>query len=251
MIIFIIFASRFLVYNNMTYRELIYIIRDRLKLSSDDTYFTDEHFLFLISKYRAYMLKQSYKDVKKTIPQSNYQEICIDLQLQKSDNPCGDDYLVSKQEIPDYIEIYPPIINTIDGFSGGNIVFVTSDRFKYVGSNRYMRNIIYACIYDKHIYLKSNNIQFMYLKKLRLKAIFEDIELASELTCDESKICELYDMKFPMEDAMVPQLVDGIFTMISNSKYSPEDTQNNANDDLSTLANYIRNNTKSDLQKQI
>lgn len=235
----------------MTYKELIYIIRDRLKLSSDDTYFTDEHFLFLISKYRAFLLKQTYKDIKKTIPQSNYQEICLDLQLHKSDNLCDNDYLISTQKIPNYLEIAKPIINTIDGFSGINIVFVDNNRFKYVGNNKYLRNIIYTTIYNEYLYLKSNNIQAMYIKKLKMKAIFEDIEEISNLTCNESNICDILDKKFPMEEALVPQLIDGIFNMIVNSKYSPEDTNNNSNDDLSTIASYLRNNMKSDFQKQM
>lgn len=235
----------------MTYKELIYIIRDRLKLNSDDVYFTDEHFLFLISKYRAFLLKQMYKDVKKTIPQSNYQEICLDLQLHKSDNPCDNDYLISVQEIPNYLEIAKPIINTIDGFSGTNIVFIDNNRFKYIGDNKYLRNIIYTTKYNNHLYLKSNNIQALYIEKLKMKALFEDIEKASELSCDESTICDILDKKFPMEESLVSQLVDGIFNMIANSKYSPEDTNNNSNDDLSTIANYLRNNIKSDLQKQM
>ena len=32
----------------MTYREIVYIILDNLKLASDDSYITEEHILFLI-----------------------------------------------------------------------------------------------------------------------------------------------------------------------------------------------------------
>lgn len=41
----------------MTYREAIYAILDLLKQSSDDSYYTEEHALFLVSKMRAAILK--------------------------------------------------------------------------------------------------------------------------------------------------------------------------------------------------
>ena len=49
----------------MKVKEIIYIILDRIKGTSDDFSYTEEHILFLINKYRSYMLKQTYKDVKK------------------------------------------------------------------------------------------------------------------------------------------------------------------------------------------
>lgn len=62
-----------------TYREVIYMVSDEIKASSDDAYFTEEHIMFLLKTYRAFILKQRYADVKKQIPESNYQTICIDL----------------------------------------------------------------------------------------------------------------------------------------------------------------------------
>ena len=52
---------------------------DQLKLVSDDATYTVEHVLFLSNKYRSLLLKQSYSDIKKQIPESNYQTICLDL----------------------------------------------------------------------------------------------------------------------------------------------------------------------------
>nr|DAU83961.1 MAG TPA: Structural protein [Crassvirales sp.] len=48
-----------------TYREIVFMIMDELKLSSDDSYFTEDHIIFLASKYRAFLLKQRYSDIKK------------------------------------------------------------------------------------------------------------------------------------------------------------------------------------------
>ena len=61
------------------YRELVYMVLDELKLSSDDSYFTEDHIIFLLGKYRTLLLKQRYSDIKKPIPESNYQTICLNL----------------------------------------------------------------------------------------------------------------------------------------------------------------------------
>jgi hypothetical protein len=45
---------------------------DELHLTSDDSLFNEDHILFLINKYRAFLLKQRYSDIKKQIPESNY-----------------------------------------------------------------------------------------------------------------------------------------------------------------------------------
>jgi len=63
----------------MTYKEIIYMCLDELHLTSDDSLFNEDHILFLINKYRAFLLKQRYSDIKRQIPESNYQTICLDL----------------------------------------------------------------------------------------------------------------------------------------------------------------------------
>lgn len=52
-----------------TYRELVYLVLDELKLTSDDALFNEEHVMFLLGKYRGFLLKQQYKDIKKEIPE--------------------------------------------------------------------------------------------------------------------------------------------------------------------------------------
>ena len=48
-----------------TYGELVYFILDELKLTSDDSHFQREHVIFLLDKYRLFILKQRYSDIKK------------------------------------------------------------------------------------------------------------------------------------------------------------------------------------------
>ena len=47
-----------------TYRELVYIILDQIRATSDDSLYNDAHISYLIDKYRSMLLKQKYSDVK-------------------------------------------------------------------------------------------------------------------------------------------------------------------------------------------
>ena len=130
----------------MTYKELIYMCLDELKLSSDDSYYTPEHLIFLLVKYRSFLLKQRYSDIKKQIPDSDYQNICLELIEVPaiSGEPCeGSSYLRSKDPIPTTMNIGNPRVYPID-FYQGEITYISRDRMRYVGYNKWLRNIIYC-----------------------------------------------------------------------------------------------------------
>lgn len=223
-----------------TYRELVYLVLDELKLSADDAYFTEEHVVFLLGKYRGLLLKQQYKDVKKEIPESNYQTLCLDLiQVPAiAGEPCeGGTYLRSKEKIPFLMSIATPRVYTGDYYQG-EITYVSRERMRYVGYNRWLPNIIYASIGpDNYLYFKSFNPQYLYLEKARLTGIFEDPDKASEFECDKSEdSCDILDMPFHLEEALIPQLIQMVVKELSRPEYLPEDSSNNAHDDLSGIA---------------
>lgn len=225
-----------------TYKELAYLVLDELKLSSDDATFNEEHVYFLLGKYRGFLLKQRYSDVKKDIPESNYQTVCLDLIEVPAipDEECeGGSYLRSKETIPYLMKIGSPKVYPIDYFQGGNITLVSMQRMRYVGYNKWLPNIIYAAFGpDRHLYFKSGNPQFLYMQKARLTGIFEDPEKAAELECDrnEESACDPMDAKFPLEEALIPQVIELVVKELSRPEYLPEDSKNNASDDLSGIA---------------
>lgn len=233
-----------------TYRELTYLILDELKLHSDDSSFTEEHVLFLLDKYRLFILKQRYADLRKEIPDSNYQTICTDLEQVSAidDSPCaGPDYMRSTVKIPYLSTLSNPKISSLDYFQG-NFAYVNNERFKYVGSNKYLKNQIYGTIApDSRLYLKSNNPQIYYLEKVKVTGIFEDSSKAAELQCpdaDGNTACDVMDMTFPLEEALIPPMIELIVKELSGHAYQPADSENNANDDLDRLASYIARNMK-------
>ena len=222
-----------------TYKELIYMCLDELKLYSDDASYTEEHVMFLLDKYRAFLLKQRYSDIKKQIPESNYQTICLDLIEVPaiSGEPCeGGSYLRSKEKIPFLMKIGNPKVYPVDYYQG-EITYVSRERMRYVGYNKYLKNIIYASIGpDNYLYFKSFNPQYLYLEKARMTGIFEDSQAASELQCPDENgdtVCDILDREFPIEDSLVPQLVQLVVQELYNHSRSEEDDENNAKDDLS------------------
>ena len=214
---------------------------DELTLYSDDALYTEEHIMFLLGKYRTFLIKQRYSDVKKQIPESNYQTICLDLIEVPaiSGEPCeGGFYLRSKEKIPFLMKIGNPRVYPIDYYQG-EITYVSRDRMRYVGYNKYLQNIIYASLGpDNYLYFKSFNPQFLYLEKVRMTGIFEDTLAASELQCpDESgnTVCDVLDREFPIENALIPPLIQLVVEELTKAEYKPEDKENNSDDDLSEV----------------
>ena len=247
----------------MTWRQLVYMVLDEIKLTSDDSIINENHVIFLLNKYRTFLLKQRYSDIKKPIPESNYQTICLDLENDTNNIFCGSaNYLKSKTKVPFLMKIGNPRVYPSNYFQG-EITYVSRDRMRYIGHNKYMQNIIYASVGpDNYLYLTSSNPQFSYLEKVKFTGIFEDIETASELLCsnqeednnqeeNNNQSCDILDREFPIEEGLVPQLIELSVKELLGSAYRPADEENNANDDLADIADFIRRNSKSNLAKQL
>lgn len=244
----------------MTNRELAYIVLDELKGISDDTYYTPEHIIFMANRYRALLLYQKYvaQKIWQELEDSNEQEICVTLQIDtEQQDSCGDTLLKSTQKIPETMGIGELKINLPSQFSG-EIAWVSKRRFKYVGYNKWLKNIIYATKGDDdYLYLKSNNPQAYYLDTVRLSGIFQDPEEAAKYSCEENNTsgevtdnCDYLDKEFPLEDALTSTLINQLVKEFSTAAATPMDDFNNAKDDLSDIATFIRRNMKSAYQKK-
>ena len=224
-----------------TYKELVYMISDELKLSSDDAIFTNDHILFLSDKYRCVLLRQKYETQKKQVPESNYQVLCLNLEEVPaiSGEPCeGSDYLRSVNKIPvpaniGTIKVYPT-----DFYQGEYITYVPRERMRFTGNNKYLSNMIY-CSYgaDGYLYLKSCNPQFIYLSTIRMSAVFEDSIKAQDSMCtgDTEYTCDIMDRQYPLESDLIPMLIKLVVAEINAVEYSPSDEQNNSDDNLDEL----------------
>lgn len=222
-----------------TWRELVYMVLDNEKISSDDSYITEDHIIYTLDKVRATILKQAYKDIRNIPSEKNYQVINIPLIRQG-------DYLTNS--ITDYSIPIPLEIGKVRAFSTnynleyfGEVTIVSRDRFKYVGSNKYLQNIIYGTISThpyKSIYLKCNNPQFYYIEEISLSAIFSSAREAYDFGTSGSEVLysEFLDSEFPISEELIPVLIKAVVEVFHPIVYKPEDKKNNGNDDLSKVA---------------
>lgn len=225
----------------MKYKDIVYMVLDEIKSISDDAFFTEEHVILLVNNYRNFILKQRYSDIKKPIPESNYQTICLNLiQVPAiAGVPCeGGTFLRSKEKVPFMMKIGTPKVYPINYYLG-EITYVSRERMRYVGYNKYLQNIIYASLGpDNYLYLQSSNPQYLYLEKVRLTGIFENIESVSDLLCDDSGDsinCDIMDKTFPIEDALVPPIIELVVKELLGAEYRPKDETNDAKDELSEV----------------
>lgn len=228
----------------MTVREIIYMVLDLAKAStSDDSFFTEDHVLFLLKKYRSFLIKKE-RDKKTTTDEAlEFESQQIVLKLEKvpaiDGSPCtGGYYLKTLQKIPKILEGTKPRVYPSDYYQGTNVCYVPRDKMRYLGTNKFLKNILYVSIGpDLHLYLKSSNPQFLYMKSLRMTAIFEDFEETIEMQDNaETRKCEVLDEVFPIRDSLVPTLIELVVKELIGAEYRPTDERNNASDDLSKSA---------------
>lgn len=231
----------------MLVKEIVYMVLDLAKAAtSDDSYFNEDHVIFLLKKYRSFLIKKEQEKQKATTDiasEFEYQQICLDLEKVPAidGEPCtGGYYLRTTKKIPKILEDNQPRVYPVDFYQGINISYIPRDRMRYVGTNKFLQNIIYISLGpDLHLYLNSSNPQFLYLKKLRMSAVFEDFDDISCYLCDDdgnSKACDVLDEVFPIREYLVPTLMELVVKELTTAKYQPVDEHNNANDDMSKVS---------------
>lgn len=229
-----------------TYKEIVYMVLDLLKESTDDSFYTEEHVLFLSTKIRALLLERKYQgsrnQTNKTISDENRQQICMMLEPTKLlPTGCGGQWLRSVSEIPSLMSIDTGVTCTGHDMLQSMVTFIPEERMPYVGYNKWLKNIIYAAkSQDGHLYLTSVNPQFVHLKRVGLTGVFADPEAAAKMShkaCENGGICDIMSEEFPLEAALIPSCIELIAQELSGSRYAPEDNKNNAQDDFGTLTN--------------
>ena len=212
----------------MTYGEIVYMCLDEIKAMSDDTYVTEDHIIFLISKYRSYLLRQKYDKINMPVDYSNFQTIGVAVD--------------GSPTIPLFIMgIAKPIIVNYTYYGGtraeNKFYYVTYNRFKYVGYNNYLKSrrekhVGYATIDPTGRLLIQKNVATM-SPNFEVTAVFEDIT-------------SFYSMedRCPIEDELVAGVMELVVKDVLGIAYRPEDKINNGSDDLSTVGIASSKNSK-------
>lgn len=231
----------------MLVKEIVYMVLDLAKAAtSDDSFWTEDHVIFLLKKYRSFLIKKEQEKQKATTDiasEFEYQQICLNLEKVPAidGEPCtGGYYLKTTKKIPKILEDNQPRVYPIDFYQGINISYIPRDRMRYVGTNKFLQNIIYVSLGpDLHLYLNSSNPQFLYLKKVRMSAVFEDFDEMSSYLCNDdggSMACDVMDEVFPIREYLVPTLMELVVKELTSAKYQPVDEHNNAADDMSKVS---------------
>lgn len=148
----------------MLVKDFVYYILDAIHNISDDSIINEDHVVFLMKKYRSFLIKKEIDKEKESEDETSefeYQQICLDLERVEAipGMPCEGGYLLrSTKAIPKLLEGSTPRLYPVDFYSGINIAFISKDRMRYVGTNKFLRNIIYFSLGpDLHLYGKSVN----------------------------------------------------------------------------------------------
>ena len=232
----------------MKVKDLVYMILDECKLtSSDDLFITESHVIFLIKRYRSFLIKKEQEREKSTTDVASefeYQQICLDLEKVEAIPGLACEtgyYLRSTEPIPKILEGTVPRVYPVDFYGNVNMSFVSRERMRFVGTNRFLKNIIYVSVGpDLHLYIKSDDPQFSYLKHLRMNAIFEDFDEAASLLCDDSgndESCDPLEAEFPIRDYLVPTLIEMVVKELTGAKYQVTDYKNDAHDSIQDEVN--------------
>lgn len=234
-----------------TYREVVSMALDELKSVSDDAYYTEGHVIFLLGKFRAFLLKKEYGDAtnsygrqsiaaRKYVPESNYQTICLDLEtVDAHPGLCeGGKMVRSTKKLPQVLHVGIKSVYPRDYYAGG-ITYVERERMRHVGHDRWRANVIYASVGpDGHLWLKSANPRYLYLKRARFTAVFEDADKAAEMSCDDG-VCDILDSDFPLEEALISPVIQMTVAELARPLGMPEDVTNNSADDNGTAVRQV------------
>jgi hypothetical protein len=232
-----------------TYREAIYMCNDLLKGMSDDFTYTEEHIAYLLDKFRALLLKQRYgSDPKKHVPYSNYQTITVEFDSFDEDSY----YFKSTTTVPYMLQIGIPRIKTEDYYVI-TFEFTSRERLPFTGHNKYLKKIWYCAIDDEQkLCIKASSPKIFINEdeplQIKLIGIFENPRDVFELSATTT---HEWDMDIPIEEGLVTTLIEMVVKEIAGSVYRPTDNTNNNRDDNADMANFIRQNTKSNLAKQL
>jgi hypothetical protein len=221
----------------MTLNEIIYDVREKLKLNSDDIDITDQYLAHLTNVKRLYLIKQRFAKFSRNIPEEIKQIICVDLEVVDSINgePCFGKVLRSTVVLPTLMEIGGNSailsIRTLDVlYPSINIIHI--DRLPYVGYNKWLKKQIYVALdADNRLYFRSDNPQHLNLEFIKVIGVFTDPEIAQELDCEQTDPnCDYYNSEYPIEPYLVHDLINLIVKELAPSLNIPNDKINNSDE---------------------
>ena len=197
----------------MRTRELIFRVLQFLSINSDDSIhdFSEEYIYNVLIDKRAFLLKQHYKDARKSVPRSCYQTLNVPLEKIRvvPDLKYSEVLLRSVDKIPEMVDfaqeagVATTIIMSTD-YTAIPFNLVTFERLPSVGSNRWTKDLLYVALGNERLYLKSFNSSFTNLTKVLIFGVFSD---PSQVYYANGNEGDYYEEEFPINNSMVDPII--------------------------------------------
>jgi hypothetical protein len=219
----------------MNKRQIIYNVREKLKLNSDDSDTSDELIAHLVDLKRVKVLMQRMAQGTWRLPVEVKQEIKMDLEVVDSVDgmSCFGKILRTKDPIPNMIRS--------KGTDGGITIrradkvslpidIIRLDRLPYAGNGMFLQQLTYAAFdYDNRLYLVSNQKKHLLQESILVGGAFEDVEAADELTIGIDLTVDAWDRNYPFTADLSDTVVEMVVLDLAKSAPIIEDKINDAN----------------------
>lgn len=226
--------------------DIIYTVLEKLRVQTDDAHFSEELISSMIDQKRALLIKQQYGSKTWHMPIEIKQELCLDLELVDKVNgySCAGKMLRTSLSLPKSIKIKgkegPLLVRKPDGFEIA-LSIVSIERLPYLFNNPSTMMITYCAMdLDNKLVMVSADDKHKFLKSLKVTDIFEEPDVARDLTCDVEIGQEAWDDEYPVEMAMVDPIVNMVVQDLGRSMMMPEDNINDATDNASENGAQLR-----------
>ena len=201
-----------------TYRELVYMVLDELKLTSDDSMWETDHIVFLLNKFRALLIKQRYANVKKVIPAPYFQQLNVVI---SASAPKSIKTLPSMVELNGNELFFTAATSSED--VSRRLVLVSAARFPYVQINKWMNKVVYCSL---------GNDNYLYIKCLQDKPTTVILNVILEKPQDKlaftAATTNPLDIDFPIETSALNDIISLVVRELAESKVIPDVEKNNA-----------------------
>jgi len=216
----------------MTKKELIYNVREKLKLNSDDSDTSDELISHLIDLKRVKVLQQRMARGAWMVPVEIKQEVKLDLEVIDSVDgmSCFGKILRTKLAVPAMVRS--------KGTDAGVTVrrpdrvsilidLIRLDRLPFAGQGRFISQLTYAAFdYDNRLYLVSNQKKHLLQESILVGGTFEDIEGADNLNPNVDQTIDIWDRQYPLIGGLADTVIEMVVSDLGKSIPVPEDKVN-------------------------
>lgn len=212
--------------------ELIYNVREKLKIHSDDSETSDEFISHLLDLKRVKVIQQQIGKTPYRIPIETRQEIKLTTEVVNNIDglSCFGKILRTKDAVPNMVRSKG--LNFGVTLRRGDktallIDLVALDRLPFVGYGTFISQLVFAAFdYDNKVYLVSNQKKHMLMETLYIGGIFEDPEAARKLGANYDSSIDEFDVEYPLSLELSDLAVELVARDLVSSLAIKEDKTN-------------------------